>query len=538
MKPKHGENKEAFLARGMSESELIATFADEGQRREYVLLAWEEAVGDFFQSNGVEFDDPSLAEPWVTPEESKKTRVTVTVVTDGDKTVEKEIPDSQPRAKDGKWVTGNETPVAPGKPDGVPVEAPASEAVVTGAPSVTVVPEPIVESAEPIVAPVTSGEHRLIVAGIERWRRGRSVAIHTSKSNVNDKPPTRPSWLRMDSFDAAFAIEPSPQSVPGGSVSETLSPMEFQGYASVFGSVVDSWMPTVVERGAFKATLDRIAKEDDGFIPILWQHSWDRPIGQTVTMLEDNKGLFLKAKLDDIDFARDVAKQLKSRTVRKMSIGFESTAERFDKSLNEWVRYITGIDLWETSVVTFAADPNAWITEAAARYGATHDPRQAGPDSPLLALRRVLPLWQAQKAAGALDISDEERAVLVSIAGLVEGERNAFGRELEGLIAKRTSSATSRQDVISKLAARAGCATTTVDAIIGGDLRRLTLSRLKGFAAVLGSAEGVLYRAAERDGVELAAHAAPVKVGAVGAVSGKQRLRAAELDHFATIYGV
>lgn len=377
-------------------------------------------------------------------------------------------------------------------------------------------------------------------------------AIVTSKSNTNDKPPERPGWLSVDQFDARFAIDKTT-----GGPDDEKAEMTFTGYASVFGGTVDSWMPTIIEQGAFKDSLARIKKEEEGYIAILWQHNWNEPIGQSSLLREDKKGLWLEAVLDPVEQAIRAHVQLVRKTIRKMSIGFESTAERFEKIDNLWHRIISKLDLWETSVVTFAADRNAWIAEAASRYGVRLDrngrPVSAHEPIPavdILSLR--VPLWQTQKAVGELELSERERALFVDLGALVlpaeekpeetqEHEDSVLGLQLTGLIEARVDETTSAGDLLVRMANRAEIALETLTDIIEGDRAKITIERVSAFAEALAADEQELLRAAKRDGLEVETEA-PVEDRPTEAMSGlsesEKRLREAEMEAYEAEYGV
>ena len=68
----------------------------------------------------------------------------------------------------------------------------------------------------------------------------------------------------------------------------------FKGYASTFGNV--DFGDDVVMQGAFQKSLST-NKE----LPILWQHNMSEPIGKSVTLYEDTKGLFIEAILPKDD---------------------------------------------------------------------------------------------------------------------------------------------------------------------------------------------------------------------------------------------
>lgn len=135
----------------------------------------------------------------------------------------------------------------------------------------------------------------------------------------------------------------------------------FEGYASVF-DVVDSYKETI-RKGAFVESLKEHKR--NGTMPkMLWQHDWDKPIGVWELMEEDDHGLFVRGKLlkDEVQQAREAYALLREGALDGMSIGYIPLA--WEKNAeDEDVIDLTKIDLWENSVVTFPANPEARVTE-------------------------------------------------------------------------------------------------------------------------------------------------------------------------------
>lgn len=125
----------------------------------------------------------------------------------------------------------------------------------------------------------------------------------------------------------------------------------FEGYASTFGNV--DLGGDVIERGAFTKTLQ------ERKFKILWQHYMSEPIGMPIEAFEDEKGLFIKAKLPKADdFVRGrVIPQMKIGSIDSMSIGFLSN----DVSYKEEIRMIKSLDLFEVSLVTTPMNPKAEV---------------------------------------------------------------------------------------------------------------------------------------------------------------------------------
>lgn len=143
----------------------------------------------------------------------------------------------------------------------------------------------------------------------------------------------------------------------------------FEGYLAVFGNV-DSY-GDVIERGAFKKTLAEAEKKrsqrgDKYLFPILWQHSPEEPIGGFLEMREDDFGLYVKGQLDlDIELGRRAYSGLKKGYIRGLSIGYDVVKQAWDGQ----IRRLKEINLWEGSVVTFPANPEANVERVKAQKG-------------------------------------------------------------------------------------------------------------------------------------------------------------------------
>lgn len=144
----------------------------------------------------------------------------------------------------------------------------------------------------------------------------------------------------------------------------------FFGHASVFGIVDDHG--EVVERGAFEKSL--AAKGARG-IKLLWQHEPGEPVGVLEEIREDARGLFVKGRLLlELARAREAQVLLKSGAVDGLSIGF--VAKKSERDPETGARRLTEIDLWEVSLVTFPANPQARIAAAKARAKALRTERE------------------------------------------------------------------------------------------------------------------------------------------------------------------
>lgn len=128
----------------------------------------------------------------------------------------------------------------------------------------------------------------------------------------------------------------------------------FEGYASVFG-VIDQGMD-VVERGAFTKSLGRRK------VKLLWQHDQNEPIGVWDEISEDERGLRVKGRvLKDVQRGAEAQALMRAGAIDSMSIGYR-TIEATEEAGGR-VRKLLEIDLFEISLVTFPALPDALVTD-------------------------------------------------------------------------------------------------------------------------------------------------------------------------------
>lgn len=129
---------------------------------------------------------------------------------------------------------------------------------------------------------------------------------------------------------------------------------KFSGYASVFG-VIDHQRDMVM-RGAFSEALAKPNSE----IKLLWQHQWQEPIGKIDVLYEDAHGLYIEAQLLlDVARAKEAYVLLKEGVLNGLSIGYRP--ERFRMDADTGVRMLSDVTLYEISLVTMPANPEARI---------------------------------------------------------------------------------------------------------------------------------------------------------------------------------
>ena len=154
---------------------------------------------------------------------------------------------------------------------------------------------------------------------------------------------------KIEHMSLAFAIHDS-----------NLDEGSFRGMASVFNTMIDTWVPTRILPGAFTKTL----QENKARIKVLYQHNPDWAIGVPTRMDENSDGLLVDAKISKTTMGNDVMILLRDKVITELSIGFDPIKyEMVDEGLTiGQVRHIKEMRLWEFSPVTFAANSDAKIS--------------------------------------------------------------------------------------------------------------------------------------------------------------------------------
>jgi len=136
-------------------------------------------------------------------------------------------------------------------------------------------------------------------------------------------------------------------------------PVTITGYAAVFNAPTDigDAFREVIAPGAFAAS---IARDD---IRALIDHDPSRVIGRnrarTLKLEEDAKGLRVEISLPDTQIARDLATSMRRGDIDGMSFGFYSKHDEWDETTEPPTRTLHELELFDVSVVTFPAYPEA-----------------------------------------------------------------------------------------------------------------------------------------------------------------------------------
>ena len=131
--------------------------------------------------------------------------------------------------------------------------------------------------------------------------------------------------------------------------------IKVSGYAATFGdeTEIGGFFREVIERGAFKGAIGR----DD--VRFLINHDGlplARTSSGTLTLREDEKGLFMETELDmsDPDVQRIVPK-MERGDLNEMSFAFMPTVQEWDESEAIPLRTIKEAELFDVAIVTYPA---------------------------------------------------------------------------------------------------------------------------------------------------------------------------------------
>ena len=132
---------------------------------------------------------------------------------------------------------------------------------------------------------------------------------------------------------------------------EAVAGLRIEGYASLWG--VADLNGDVVARGAFG---DSLARTGAGGVRMLHQHEARAVVGVWDEMVEDDRGLRVRGRIEDWSAeARFAGALSRAGALDGLSIGFRAAKARRDGRL----RVLSALDLWEVSLVTFPMLPGA-----------------------------------------------------------------------------------------------------------------------------------------------------------------------------------
>ena len=144
---------------------------------------------------------------------------------------------------------------------------------------------------------------------------------------------------------------------------------EFEGYGSTFGGEPDAHGDVVI-KGAYAESLR--AHKAKGTMPkMFWQHDRNEPIGKWLDAHEDEKGLFLRGKLNmEIPESRRAYSHLKHGDIDGLSIGYRILPGGFRVDDNTGIWYLENLELLEISIVSIGSNESATVSNVKAAKAA------------------------------------------------------------------------------------------------------------------------------------------------------------------------
>lgn len=158
-------------------------------------------------------------------------------------------------------------------------------------------------------------------------------------------------------------------------------PTRIVGHAAVFDQITDiGWFKEKVDPGAFKRT---IKKAD---VRMLFNHDSNVIMGRTksktLTLSEDEKGLAIENTPPDTQLVRDmVLTPMERGDLDQMSFAFQVIKDHWEGTLDDPIRVLEEVELFDVSVVTYPAYPttDASVRSAEMRQALQPEPPQGGP---------------------------------------------------------------------------------------------------------------------------------------------------------------
>lgn len=128
------------------------------------------------------------------------------------------------------------------------------------------------------------------------------------------------------------------------------------GYAAVFNNKDKAG--DILLKGCFAKSINDRGPEStaNDKIIMLWQHDQHEPIGRVSVLVEDEKGLYFEAVIDDVERGTQAIKQLESGTLNQFSIGYSYVWEKckYDQERDAFI--VKEVVLYEISVVSIGCN--------------------------------------------------------------------------------------------------------------------------------------------------------------------------------------
>ena len=128
------------------------------------------------------------------------------------------------------------------------------------------------------------------------------------------------------------------------------------GYAAIFNNRDKAG--DILLKGCFAKSIQDRGPESQANdkIIMLWQHDQHEPIGRISVLIEDEKGLYFEAVIDDVERGNQAIKQLESGTLNQFSIGYSYVWEKCEYDQERDAFIVKEVVLYEISVVSIGCN--------------------------------------------------------------------------------------------------------------------------------------------------------------------------------------
>lgn len=138
--------------------------------------------------------------------------------------------------------------------------------------------------------------------------------------------------------------------------SMSLGSRTISGYAAIFG--VKDAASDILVKGCFAKSIAERGPESqaNNKIIFLWMHNMSEPIGRVTKLIEDDKGLYFEAVIDDIPLGDRAIKQMESGTINQFSIGYTYVWDKveYDDKMDAYI--VKEVVLYELSAVSIGCN--------------------------------------------------------------------------------------------------------------------------------------------------------------------------------------
>ena len=131
---------------------------------------------------------------------------------------------------------------------------------------------------------------------------------------------------------------------------------KISGYAAIFNNVDKA--KDMLIRGCFAKSINDRGPESQANdkIILLWMHDMDEPIGRITKLVEDERGLYFEAVIDEIPLGDRAIKQLESGTLNQFSFGYNYVWENSEWDNERDCFIVKEVVLYEISVVSIGCN--------------------------------------------------------------------------------------------------------------------------------------------------------------------------------------